>query len=121
MHLDPFCKSVADMSERINTVVVMRETITQGAYAKPGQWVPDKDLLDQLLTQVLVLTGIAHSNEQIYGEVGYVMVTHKLADFFFFPASDRILLVSVNRPYSHNELESMVAEKLAELKKMTQV
>lgn len=121
MRLDEFCRRVASVDDKVNTALVMREITPEGAYARPGQWVPDKELLQRLLTQVNIMIGIANSNEQIYGELGYVMVTHKIADFFFYPLSDkRIFLVSVNRPYDHARIESRLSEMLSELKNMAQ-
>ena len=99
--------------------MVMREIVPEVGYVRPGQWVPDRELLQRLLTQVNIMIGIAYSNEQIYGELGYVMVTHKIADFFFYPLSEnRIFLVSVNRPYDHARIESRLSEMLSELKNM---
>lgn len=44
------------------------------------------------------------------------MVTHKKADFFFVPAGDqRILLVSVDRPYGHEAMEEKIRLFLKEL------
>lgn len=109
---------MADANANINTALVMKDITPEGAYARPGQWVPDRELLSRLLTQVNIMMGIANSNEHIYGTAGYVMVTHKIADFFFFPIGERrILLVSVNRPYDHARLEGRLSEMLAELKK----
>ena len=63
------------------------------------------------------MIGFANSNEQIYGELRYVMVTHRVADFFFYPLSDkRIFLVSVNRPYDYARMEARLSETLPELK-----
>lgn len=70
MQLSHFCRKVAALDERIDTAPVMRETVPESAYAMPGQWVPDRELLQRLLTRVNIMMGIAHSNEQIYGELG---------------------------------------------------
>ena len=106
MQLSDFCRRVAAINDRINTALVMREIVPEVGYVRPGQWVPD-------------MIGIAYSNEKIYGELGYVMVTHKIADFFFYPLSEnRIFLVSVNRPYDHARIESRLSEMLSELKNM---
>lgn len=121
MHLSDFCRRVAAIDDRVNTALVMREIVPEGSYARPGQWVPDRELLQRLLTQVNIMIGMAHSNEQIYGELGYVMVKHKIADFFFYPLSGkRIFLVSVNRPYDHARIESRLSEMLSELKNKAQ-
>lgn len=41
--------------------------------------------------------GIAQSNAEICGDLCYVMLIHKIANFFFFPLEDRrVFLVSVN-------------------------
>jgi hypothetical protein len=117
MRLDEFCRRVASIDDRVNTALVMKDVTPEGAYARPGQWVPDKELLQRLLTQVNIMIGIAYSNEQIYGRLGYVMVTHSTADFFFFPLADRrIFLASINRPYDHAKIEAGLAEMLSELK-----
>lgn len=119
VRLDEFCKRMAAADTNINTALVMKDITPEGAYARPGQWVPDRELLQRLLTQVNIMIGIASSNEHIYGAARYVMVTHKVADFFFFPIGERrILLVSVNRPYDHALLEGRLSEMLAELEKM---
>ena len=121
MQLSDFCSRVVAIDDKINTALIMREIVPEGAYVRPGQWVPDKELLQRLLTHVNIMVGIAHSNEQIYGELGYIMVTHRMADFFFYPLSNkRIFLVSVNRPYDHARIESRLSEKLSELKNMAQ-
>jgi hypothetical protein len=61
------------------------------------------------LLQVEVLLSIIKSNAGPYCEVGYVLVTHKKADFFFVPAGDqRILLVSIDRPYEHASVEDRI-------------
>jgi hypothetical protein len=44
------------------------------------------------------------------------MVTHKKADFFFSPASDqRILIVSIDRPYDHHAIEDKLLVFIKEL------
>ena len=121
MQLGEFCKKVAEIDSRINTVIVIKETELEGAYAMPGQWVPDPEILKRLLMQVHLVVGIAGSNAEIYGDLGHVMLTHGIADFFFFPLEDRrVFLVSVNRPYDHNALEPKLAERHRTLKAMLQ-
>ncbi len=121
MQLGEFCKKVAEIDSRINTVIVIKETELEGAYAMPGQWVPDPEILKRLLMQVQLVVGIAGSNAEIYGDLGHVMLTHEIADFFFFPLEDRrVFLVSVNRPYDHNALEPKLAEGHRALKAMLQ-
>lgn len=116
MDYNQFCRGAAKSHEKINTVVVIARQGMAGAWARPGQYVPDPKTLEKLLLQVEILLGMARSNEGIYGEVGYVMVTHKKADFFFVPAGDqRILLVSVDRPYGHGDLEEKIRSLLREL------
>jgi hypothetical protein len=69
-----------------------------------------------LMLQVDIIISIAKTNAKLYGEVGYVMVTHKKADFFFSPASDqRILIVSIDRPYDHHAIEDKLLVFIKEL------
>jgi hypothetical protein len=111
-----FCSAAAKSHERINTVVVIASKGVAGAWARPGQFVPDPKTLEKLLLQVEILLSIAKSNVGLYGTVGYVMVTHKKADFFFVPArNDRILLVSIDRPYDHGSVEERMQGLLKEL------
>jgi hypothetical protein len=122
VQLREFCKKVASVDSRINTAIIIKGTDLQGAYAVPGQWVPDQEILKRLLMQVQLVVGIASSNAEIYGDLGYVMITHKAADFFFYPLEDRrVFLVSVNRPYDHNALEPRLAEMYEELRALQHV
>ena len=45
VQLGEFCKKVAGIDSRINTVMVTKETELEGAYATPGQWLPDPEIL----------------------------------------------------------------------------
>lgn len=111
-----FCGKAAGEHDKINTVVVIERRQVAGAWARPGQYVPDPKTLERLLAQVEILLGMTKTNEGIYGEAEYAMVTHKKADFFFVPAGDqRILLVSVDRPYVHEDLEEKIRQFLKEL------
>lgn len=95
-----FCARAGRALDRINTVVVISQNKAAGAWARPGQFVPEQKTIEKLLLQVEILISIARSNAGLYGEVGYIMVTHKKADFFFVPVGEqRILLVSIDRPY----------------------
>jgi hypothetical protein len=111
-----FCSVAAKSHERINTVVVIANKEVAGAWARPGQFVPDPKTLEKLLLQVEILLSIAKSNARLYGAVGYVMVTHKKSDFFFVPVSnDCILLVSIDRPYDYGAVEERIQGLLKEL------
>lgn len=115
-----FCSTAAKSHERINTIVVIADNKVAGAWARPGQFVPDPKTLEKLLLQVEILLSIAKSNTGLYGAVGYVMVTHKKADFFFVPVSnDRILLVSIDRPYDHGADEERIQGLLKELDELS--
>ena len=111
-----FCSAAAKSHERINTIVVIADKAVAGAWARPGQFVPDPKTLEKLLMQVEILLSITKSNAGLYGAVGYVMVTHKKADFFFIPAgNDRILLISIDRPYEHGAIEEKIQGFLKEM------
>lgn len=102
--------------DKINTVVVIAQNRVAGAWTRPGQYIPDQKTIETLLLQVEIVISIAKSNARLYGDVGYVMVTHKKADFFFVPAGDqKILLVSIDRSYDHGAVEEKIRTFLKEL------
>ena len=51
VRLHAFFVPVAFTDDKINIAVVMHEIMPEGAYTRPRRWMPDKELLQRLLTR----------------------------------------------------------------------
>jgi len=84
-------------------------------FIRPKVPVQSRDKMSEMTMQANILAVIGTSNEDFFGEFGYLMIHWKHADAFIFPIelqTPKILAIQVIRPYEHAQTVQMVMDFL---------
>jgi hypothetical protein len=84
-------------------------------FIRPKVPVQSRDKMSEMTMQANILAVIGTSNEDFFGEFGYLMIHWKHADAFIFPIelqTPKILAIQVIRPYDHAQTVQMVMDFL---------
>ncbi|MGI0021173.1 MAG: hypothetical protein ACREAY_11955 [Nitrososphaera sp.] len=106
---DGFCKELAEADEAIVAAFLISDGI-QGSHLKLN--VPELKEEDarRLSDQTEVIMNITRTNEQLFGRVAFVLVSHESIDGMFFPVdSSTTLLVGLVRPYDQKKIADKVS------------
>jgi hypothetical protein len=108
-----FCKTVADISEKITITSLLKDGKSVGWYVKPGTPVPNEKSSELKALQTFIITHVIKQNESYLGSLQYVHVRQKAADVFLFPEShERILCVVILPPFDEEKLVAAVTESI---------
>ena len=119
---DAFCKGLAEAEDAIVAAFLISDGI-QGSHLKLN--VPELKEEDarRLSDQTEVIMNITRTNEQLFGRVGFVLVSHESIDGMFFPIDSSItVLVGLVKPYDQKKIadhDSAMARSLKTRKKDT--
>jgi hypothetical protein len=104
-----FCKGLAEADEAIVAAFLISDGI-QGSHLKLN--VPELKEEDarRLSDQTEVIMNITRTNEQLFGKVGFVLVSHESIDGMFFPLdSSTTVLVGLVKPYDQKKIADKVS------------
>jgi hypothetical protein len=113
---DAFCKGLAEAEDAIVAAFLISDGI-QGSHLKLN--VPELKEEDarRLSDQTEVIMNMTRTNEQLFGRVGFVLVSHESIDGMFFPIDSSItVLVGLVKPYDQKKIADRVSAMARSLK-----
>jgi hypothetical protein len=75
-----------------------------GLYLKPSAIVPEEKRLTTMFVQAEAMAQIPRTNQDLFGNLNYVMASYQYLDIWVFKASYGTLLLGITEPYDHKVL-----------------
>jgi hypothetical protein len=117
MNYQELCKAVAGLHGSIEVAMVLSNDKLVGSHLKSGGPAPDEDEFRQMISQIEMIVRTAKTNEDRFGDLGFITIHYKYIDGLFFPLNDRdTLIVGVVQPYEHDVLAGKILTLLARKK-----
>lgn len=109
------CRGVVMLQRSILAAGIIEDGELVDFFIRPKVPVQSRDKMSEMTMQANILAVIGTSNEDFFGEFGYLMIHWKHADAFIFPIelqTPKILAIQVIRPYEHAQTVQMVMDFL---------
>ncbi len=105
MEYNDLCNKIAGLSQNINAVAVLSEgrIIASSIREKAPE-----DEAAKLVLRTEIMSSIAKTNQDLLGQLDFVMFSYGKMHGFLFPMKNVTLLVSVVPPYDQGKLTSDV-------------
>jgi hypothetical protein len=117
MNYQELCKAVAGLHGSIEVAMVLSKDKLAASHLKSGGPAPDEDEFHYMISQIEMIVRATKTNEDKFGELGFITIHYKYIDGLFFPLSDQdTLIVGVVQPYEHDALTGKILTLLARKK-----
>lgn len=113
------CRGVVMLQRNILAAGIIEDGELVDFFIRPKVPVQSRDKMSEMTMQANILAVIGTSNEDFFGEFGYLMIHWKHADAFIFPIelqTPKILAVQAVRPYDHAQTVQQVKDFLRKSK-----
>lgn len=107
------CKEVASFHKNILGTSIIKNGELTASYIKPNVPLPNEIKLKKILLQSHFMTAMAKSNEDYFGELGYVMIRWQNSDVFLFALDHSVpelFAFRIVAPYNHERLIRKVSD-----------
>lgn len=105
---DGFCKELAEADEAIVAAFLLSDGIICSHLKLNVPELKEEDAR-RLSEQTEVIMNITRTNEQLFGRIGFVLISHESIDGMCFPVdSSTTLLIGLVRPYEQQKIADKV-------------
>ena len=116
MNQDAICKDIAMLHDNILAAGVIEDQHLVARYTKIKDPQADDQRIKQILAQPEIIVSICKTNEDLFGDLRYMILCFDNSDFVYFPATigsdTRILYIRMERSYRGEEVMEKVYEYL---------
>jgi len=114
MNYQELCKAIAGLHTSIEVAMVLSNNKLAASHLKSGGPVPDEDEFHYMISQIEMIVKAIKSNEDKFGDLGFITIHYKYIDGLFFPINNiETLILGVVQPYEHDALAVKVLRLLA--------
>ncbi len=107
-----FCEELVGLNESLVAAFVVSDGI-KGSHIRLDVPVLKEEDAGRISKQTGTVMDIVKSNEQLFGQLGYVLVHHEAVDGMFFPVDGSMtVLVGLVKPYDPDKIEQVVRLKI---------
>ncbi|HEX2014023.1 MAG TPA: hypothetical protein VLA68_02225 [Nitrososphaera sp.] len=118
MNYSGLCKAVADIHANAEVVIVLSKAKLAASHLKSGGPAPDEKEFRKMISQLDKVITTVKTNEDKFGDLGFVTVHYKYVDGLFFPINDKdTLIIGIMPPYDHDAFVSRVTALVNKEKK----
>lgn len=111
------CKAIAELHSSAEVVIVLSKGKLAASHLKSGGPQPDEGEFRKMISQLDKVISTVKSNEDKFGELGFVTVHYQYVDGLFFPISDSdTLIIGIMPPYDHDAFVSKVTALVSKQK-----
>ena len=105
--------AVVGLHNSIEVAMVLSNDKIVGSHLKSGGPVPDEDEFRHMISQIEMIVRTIKTNEDKFGDLGFITIHYKYIDGLFFPLNDHdTLIVGVVQPYEHDILTGKISTLL---------
>jgi hypothetical protein len=111
------CREATTIYPGILAAWIIRDGEVSSYFFKPKVPMQNPAKVNEMVMQANILGIIGASNEDFFGEFGYLMLHWKHADVFIFPIeveTPTLLVIRVVHPYDHEEIVQKITEFMME-------
>jgi hypothetical protein len=111
------CREAASVYPGILAAWIIKDGEVSSYFFKPKVPMQNPAKVNEMVMQANILGVIGASNEDFFGEFGYLMFHWKHADVFIFPTevdTPKLLVIRVVRPYDHEEIVQKITDFMME-------
>lgn len=119
MEIRELCRQATTLHNSIVAAGVIEDGELAGHFIKPKVPLQNSEKMSEMVMQANILAVIGTSNEDFFGEFGYLMIHWKHADSFIFPIeveTPKLFVIRVVRPYDHEEVVQQMTDFMREKK-----
>ena len=97
------CKTVADLHNGIEVVVVLSKNKLVASHLKSGGPVPEEGELSSMISHIETIIRTSKVNEDKFGRLEFIVIHYKYIDGLFFPLNEHdTLIVGIVQPYNYD-------------------
>ena len=109
MNYHDLCKSVVNLNASVEVAMILSGDKVVGSHLRSGGPTPEEDEFRQMISQIEMIIRTTKTNEDKFGDLGFITIHYKYIDGLFFPLNDReTLIVGAVQPYEHDLLTGKI-------------
>ena len=110
MNYNQLCKAAASLHGNIEVAIVLSGGKLVASYLKEGGPMPDEDEFGKMISQLETVIRTIKSNEDKFGELGFITIHYRYIDGLLFPINDHdTLVVGMVQPYDCDKVVGKVS------------
>ena len=117
MEIKELCRQATLLHDSIVAAGVIEDGDLMGYFIRPKMPLQNAEKMGEMVMHANIVAVIGTTNEDFFGEFGYIMAHWKHADAFIFPINvetPKLLAIRVMRPYDHEEVVQRVTDFMRE-------